>query len=133
MKVIRYYNLYLIISDTMQFWQTVTKTAVRGTDKIQISADDIPAGPLKAAAEHIALNAAKDREEQFLQLAALTFNYRQCGGLPLKKELTPDVAPPETFPYCSDSASLVLSEIIDEESIPLITYWIKQCYKHHLI
>ncbi|HTE27993.1 hypothetical protein [Flavitalea sp.] len=75
----------------MQFWDTVINTAMRGTDKKQVSADEVPAGPLATAAAIIYANAAKDKEEKFLQLAAVIFNYRQCGGLPLQKEIPMNV------------------------------------------
>jgi len=42
-------------------------------------------------------------------------------------------APVEENPYCSALASLVLKDIIEEESIPLIKFWLHHCYERQLI
>lgn len=116
----------------MQFWDNIIHTAMMGTDKKQISTQDIPAG-LEEVALLINDNPTKDKEEKFLQLAALTLNYRQCGVLPAKKELPVTPAPAEEKAYCNDYALQALNDIITEESIPLLKIWLQYCYEKQLI
>lgn len=111
----------------MEFWNNIINTAMIGTDKKQISAAELPAD-LQEAATIIYANEAIDKEEKFLQLAALTFNYRQAGVLPLHKEtVTLPQCAPEEKTYCNTSASQVLKGIQSEQSIPLLKFWLQQC------
>ncbi len=112
----------------MQFWDTIINTAMMGTDKKQVSIGEVPAG-LEEAATFINGNTAKDKEEKFLQLAALTLSYRQCGVLPPKKELRMLAAPVEEKQYCNEMASQALKDIISEESIHLLKFWLQHCYE----
>lgn len=111
----------------MQFWDTIINTAMMGTDKKQVSIGEVPAG-LEEAATIVSENAENDREEKFLQLAALTLSYRQCGVLPLQKELQMIAAPAEEKAYCNAMALQVLKDIISEESIHLLKFWLQHCY-----
>ena len=110
----------------MQFWDTIINTAMIGTDKKQISAGDIPMG-LETFAVLIRENTVKDKEEQFLQLASLAFNYRQCGVLPAQKEIMMSLAPGEERQYCNSPATQVLKDIISEENISLLKFWLQHC------
>ena len=116
----------------MQFWDTIINTAMMGTDKKQFSTDEALIG-LDEIATFIRENTAKDKEEQFLQLAAFAFNYRQCGLLPLQKELRMNVASEEEKEYCNDLASQTLKDIISEESHHLLKCWLQLCYQKQQI
>jgi hypothetical protein len=107
----------------MQFWNDIINTALLGTEKKQIATARLPSG-LQEAAALIEGSA----EEQFLQLAAVAFNFRQSGMKPLhKEEVTLPKAPAESLPYCSGEAMRVLSDIISEDNIFLLTFWLQRC------
>lgn len=111
----------------MECWNNIINTSMIGTDKKSISAAELPAD-LSAAATFILENAATDKEEKFLQIAALTFNYRQCGVQPLQQqEIKLTVAELEEKTYCSTAAMQVLKDIISEGSMPLLKYWLQHC------
>jgi Family of unknown function (DUF5691) len=116
----------------MQFWDNIINTAMMGTDKKQIGIDDIPTGLAEASAL-IHENGEKDKEEKFLQLATLAFNYRQCGVLPVQKEVIMPAAPAEEKEYCSTAAAQALNDIISEESIPLLKFWLQLCYERQQV
>ena len=97
-----------------------------GTDKKQISAKEIPSGLAEDAAI-ITENISIDKEEKFLQMAAIAFNFRQCGTLPLKKEINLIAALDEEKQYCSIEATGVLKDILREENIPLLKFWLQHC------
>lgn len=111
----------------MQFWDTIINTAMMGTDKKQISTAEIPSA-LENIATIIQQNQAKDKEEKFIQLASVAFNYRQCGALPAGKEIIMPVAPEEERLYCNNSAIQVLKDIFSEESVTLLKIWLQHCH-----
>lgn len=107
----------------MELWNTIVQTAMLGTAK-----KPVPVTGLDAAGSSVLANATLDREEQFLQLASLAFNYRQAGVQPLLKEgvgITP--APAEEKPYCSAAAAQALTEVLEEDSIGLLQLWLQRC------
>lgn len=111
----------------MEFWNNIIHTAMMGTDKKSIGAEELPAD----FSEEIALvneRLSSDKEERFLQLASLAYNYRQCGVAPLKKEtaILP-LCPPEEKPYCTREAMQALRDILDEPNIPLLKIWLRLC------
>lgn len=111
----------------MECWNNIINTSMIGTDKKSISAAELPAD-LAAAATLILENVGTDKEEKFLQIAALTFNYRQCGVQPLQQqEIKLAAAEPEEKSYCSTAAMQVLKDIISEGSMPLLKYWLQHC------
>ncbi|HEV2480223.1 MAG TPA: DUF5691 domain-containing protein [Puia sp.] len=112
----------------MQFWEEIINTALLGTDKRAVTAAQLPEG-LAGAAERIVVGAA-DKEEQFLQLAAVAVNYRQSGIVPLQQEgVGLAMAPPEELPYCSGRSMQVLKEILEEGNDRLLEFWLKLCVK----
>ena len=112
----------------MQFWEEIINTALLGTDKRAVAVSQLPEG-LASAAERIAVGAA-DKEEQFLQLAAVAGNYRQSGVVPLQQEgVGLPMAPPEELPYCSGRAVQVLKDIMEEGNDKLLEFWLKLCVK----
>ncbi|HTL07347.1 MAG TPA: DUF5691 domain-containing protein [Chitinophagaceae bacterium] len=111
----------------MEFWKGIINTAMMGTDKKTIGAGELPAAISEAAASIQAQQAA-DKEEQFLQVAALAFNYRQCGVQPLKKEgISLPLAAAEEKAYCSLHSLQALKDILSEESVPLLKLWLQYC------
>jgi hypothetical protein len=110
----------------MQTWDQIINTALLGTDKRGPGANELPAALAEAAA--IIQQKTTDKEEQFLQTAALVFNYRQCGTMPLNKEnVTIEKAAQEEKQYCSLLAVQTLSDILDSESNSLLQFWLQQC------
>ena len=110
----------------MQFWDTIINTAMIGTDKKQVGIADMPA-ELAEPATVIVNNEEADKEQKFLQLAAVAFNFRQTGVTALQKEVSISPAPAEEKEYCSIAASQILKDILIEESIPLLQYWLEHC------
>jgi hypothetical protein len=110
----------------MQTWDQIINTALLGTDKRTLAASDLP--PELAAAAALVQNNTTDKEEQFLQIAALAFNYRQCGVLPLQKEgITVSKAAVEEKQYGSPLAIQTLKDILESESNSLLQFWLQQC------
>lgn len=110
----------------MQFWDQIINTALLGTDKRALSADELPASVGNAITT--IQQGTTDKEEQFLQTAALAFNYRQCGVTPLQKEgISIATAGAEEKEYGPALAMLTLKDILDTESYSLLRYWLQQC------
>jgi hypothetical protein len=109
----------------MEAWNTIINKALLGTEKGGLRKEDLPAD--LAGAHDAIIAAAPDREEVFLQLAALTYNYRQCGLVPLTQEATA-IAPaaPEEKQYASAFAHGVLSEL-QESGSSLLRLWLEHC------
>lgn len=111
----------------MEFWDNIINTSMIGTDKKQISTNELPAD-LTEVAEQINANFNLDKEEKFLQLAAVAFNYRQAGVLPiLKTTISLTAAAVEEKKYCSAAAEQALKDIQSAESIPLLQLWLQEC------
>lgn len=111
----------------MEHWQHIINTSMIGTDKKNITSADLPAS-LLVPANIIFENESSDKEEKFLQIASLLFNYRQSGVTPLKKEqATISIATAEEKPFCNNKPQQVLKDILSEESIPLLKFWLQQC------
>lgn len=117
----------------MQTWEQIINTALLGTDKRGPGANELPEALSEAAA--LIQQNTTDKEEQFLQTAALAFNYRQCGTMPLKKEsVTIEKAAAEDKQYCSLLAVQTLKDILDSESNSLLQFWLQQCSaKEHIV
>lgn len=111
----------------MELWNNIIQTAMLGTAKKPLNTSLLPPA-MEAAAAAVTANAALDREEQFLQLASLAFNYRQAGVAPLQKSgVTITPAPAEEKPYCSAAAAQVLKDILEEDSAGLLLLWLQHC------
>ncbi|THU37095.1 hypothetical protein FAM09_19275 [Niastella caeni] len=110
----------------MQTWEQIINTAMLGTGKRTLGVNEMP--PALADAVVQIQHNTTDKEEQFLQMAALAFNFRQCGILPLQKEgVTIDKAAVEEKRYCSALAKQTLKDILDSESNSLLQFWLQQC------
>ena len=117
----------------MECWNNIINTAMIGTDKKTISSGELPAD-INDAASVIMANESDDKEEQFLQIASLVFNYRQCGVLPVKKEqISLPVAAAEEKEYCGVNALQTLKDIFNAESIPLLKLWLQHCAEKNQI
>jgi hypothetical protein len=111
----------------MQLWESIINTAMTGTDKGNINTHDLPVELAETAAP-VLENQALDKEDRFLQIASLAFNFRQTGVLPLNKtEVTIPPAKPEEKVYCSKEALQVLKDILSQDSVSLLKLWLTEC------
>lgn len=62
----------------MRTWGNIIQTALLGTHKKEVAACDMPV-EIQEAVNIISGNGSLDPEEKFLQVAALSFNFRQSG------------------------------------------------------
>lgn len=107
----------------MEAWNHIISTAMLGTDKRLPELQQLPASVAEAAA---LVNG--DKEEQFLQTAALVFNFRQCGMIPLQKEIINfPVAEEEDKEYCSAFSMQLLRDILEVQSKSLLKFWVEKC------
>lgn len=106
-------------------WNKIMHTALLGTDKAALPEET--GTDALAAAHRLVMQQAGDKEDQFLQMAAIALNYRKCGGLPVREQVLFPAAAPEEPAYCSAAARQVLDEIISLENIPLLGFWLQQC------
>ncbi|MGE7774572.1 DUF5691 domain-containing protein [Chitinophaga sp. NPDC101104] len=109
----------------MQSWDNIVQTAQLGTEKRQPASPPEPS--LAEAVSIVQQHPDIDREEKFLQSAALVFNFRQCGTLPVSYTgdgLAP--APAEELAYCSPAAHQALKDIFIFESPGLLSLWLQQ-------
>lgn len=110
----------------MEFWNEIVHTAMLGTGK---KTPDISSLPPKIAelARHIQQQPL-DVEDQYLQIAALALNYRQCGVAAVPTQhATIEKAAPETLPCCNAQSMQVLNPILDSGSISLLQLWLNAC------
>jgi len=113
----------------MKAWNDVVNNVMLGTDKPIIGHAEFP--------EHVAsILTAIDADEtvdaatKFLNKAAVLYNYRQCGVVPVqKKDLPESKAEVEVKPYCSHEAASNLNRILEEANVPLLKIWLTYCKK----
>lgn len=117
----------------MELWQDILNTAMLGTDKRPPGMEGLPP-ELQQAASLVVQQKQIDKEEQFLQIASLVFNYRQCGVAPLKNTAH-DTAPAgdEEKAYSSPQALQVLKDIIEEDNVALMLLWLEHCEGRNLL
>jgi hypothetical protein len=112
----------------MENWSIIINTVLLGTAKKELRQADIDPA-LTDIFEAVTAN-SKNKEEHFLQVAALHLAYRRCGFQPLKKEnVTILKAENEEKQYAGKSAHQVLSDILETGSISLLQLWLRQCNK----
>ncbi|HEY9259666.1 DUF5691 domain-containing protein [Chitinophaga sp.] len=117
----------------MERWNHIINTALLGTAKKQADSQGLN-GPLQIAADKILGNASTDREEQFLQLASVIYNYRQSGTQPVTAAVQPmTVCAAETKAYCPPAAIRVLQPVLETDSIQLLLLWLEYCTKANLL
>lgn len=117
----------------MQSWNNLVQTAMIGTGK-KVPDFNIAEEGLEEVVSIIRNNENIDNEEKFLQLAAITFNYRQAGVSPTDGNMAfIKPAPVEEKKYCNTLAIQILNDILFEELIPLLKIWLESCSKKNLI
>jgi hypothetical protein len=110
-------------------WNNILHTALLGTDKQPLRPEEL-GEDLASIAEQIQ-EVTQDKEEIFLQIAALAFNCRQAGFAPLHKESAQHSRPEaEDKPYCNPQAMQALTDILTEENTSLLTFWLQRCREH---
>jgi hypothetical protein len=110
----------------IESWNNIVHTAMMGTGKRQINETSLPEG-LKQSAQALKEN-FDNQEEQFLGLASLVFNYRQCGVIPFAiQEVKETKAEAEEQAYANELAHQVLHDIIQEDSDGLLSVWLQWC------
>src|SRR5689334_13112743 len=111
----------------MEHWNNIINTALLGTDKKQIVVAEL-SSILTEVYEQINTNDALDNEEKFLHIAAVAFNYRQCGITPHTDEkIVIKEAATEENHYCNSLALQVLKDILEEQSHSLLRWWLQHC------
>lgn len=110
----------------MESWNNVINAALLGTEKKPLRKEEVDeafAQSIEAMEQRTA-----DNEERFLQTAALVYNYRQCGFLPVKKEaFSLPLSEAEEKQYASALAHAVLKDVADSGSASLLEFWLEQC------
>ncbi|RFS26846.1 hypothetical protein DVR12_03410 [Chitinophaga silvatica] len=117
----------------MDHWNHIVNTALLGTSRKMPGTQDFQ-GSLQEPAQLILANQDSDKEEQFLQLTALTYGFHQSGAQPILAEVAP--APEckqEVRQYCSNTAISVLKQVLEIDSIPLLQSWLEYCAFHQLL
>ena len=116
----------------MEYWNHMINTALLGTDKRPLRKEDFT-GLLGENLQPIYENSL-DAEDRFLQVAAVIYNYRQCGSMPIKNEtFSIPHAGNEEAEYASPSAHQVLNDLLQIDSVPLLLVWLNECLKKERI
>lgn len=107
-------------------WNNILHTALLGTGKQPLRPEELgeDLSPIAAQID----TSTQDKEEKFLQIAALAFNYRQAGFIPQRNESAQLSKPAaEDKPYCSPQAMQALAGILEEENTSLFALWLQLC------
>ena len=108
----------------MKAWEEIVNKALLGSEKASLTSVDLPA---EIAAE-FQVEESPEKEDTFLKIAALAYQFRQGGALPMKvTHATLAEAAPELLPYCSGKANAILKTLIGEELIALLGFWLRLC------
>jgi hypothetical protein len=108
----------------MEFWDNIVHTALLGTDKRQLKKEDFSEDLVEA---YDIISQSGDKEEQYLNIAAVAYNYRKCGVQPINKSVGKTSAEEEVKLYCSPQAHQLLNDIVSAESQSLLKLWLQQC------
>ncbi|RFM30117.1 DUF5691 domain-containing protein [Deminuibacter soli] len=110
----------------MQTWNNLVNIALLGTGKRSAGAADLL--PVLQPLWQSIQQQQEDETDGFLQLAALTATIRQAGVQPVAVDAVSFAeAGPEEKNYCSAQATQLLKQVLDEDSVPLLEYWLIQC------
>ena len=110
----------------MEQWGKIVNLALLGTEKAKLEEKHFDAHTVEAF-EHIT-HSTDNKEDQFLQSAALLSNYRHCGMVPMRADqglMHP--APEEEKPYANSAAHAALSDILGTGNNALLHFWLKHC------
>lgn len=112
----------------MESWNRVVNASLLGTEKRSLKAEELTTDFTEVVAA--IAQQTEDKEDIFLQTAALVYSYRQCGFVPLNKAAVAiSKAETETKEYASSFAHAVLRDVIETGSISLLSYWLEACNK----
>lgn len=113
----------------MRAWEHILNTAMLGTDKPFTGEPALPV-EIKTIVDGIEGLEYLDKEEKFLQKAALIYNYRQCGFVSIQKTNLPlNMADAEISPYCTDTAFNTFNNLLEEDNLALLELWLTLCSK----
>jgi hypothetical protein len=116
----------------MSLWEEIINTAIIGTDKKQINTSVMPTDLANALEQ--AKHLSTDKETQFLNSAAILYNYRRASFLPATQVGSVlNECENEQQAYCSLSAAGALQATIDDENRSLLFYWLTKCHEKNLI
>lgn len=108
----------------MKVWEEIVNKALLGSEKASLTPADLPA----EIAKEFEVEASSEKEDTFLKISALAYQFRQSGALPIKATHTalPEAAP-ELRPYCPEKANAILNTLLEEELIALLGFWLRLC------
>ena len=108
----------------MRAWEDIVNKALLGSEKGSLSPEDLPT----EIADQFDIVSSSDKEETFLRISALAFQFRQSGAIPIKSTHAAQTeAAPEIKPYCSASANAILKTLLEEELHALLNVWLERC------
>lgn len=114
----------------MEHWGKIVSLALLGTDKAKLEEKYFDANTSDSF-EQIRQSSG-NKEEEFLQSAALLSNYRRCGFIPMGgNNGLMTIAPEEEKAYASNEAHTALEDILVSGNQALLHYWLKQCENAH--
>lgn len=108
----------------MKAWEEIVNKALLGSEKVSLTSADLP----REIGEAFDIPDAVEKEDAFLKISALAFQFRQSGAQPINAtHITHPESQPETKPYCSAQASLMLKTVLEEELLSLLAFWLHVC------
>lgn len=112
----------------MEFWEQLTKASLLGTQKHSLAELPLPA----SIKNSLAAWESADKEESFLNIAALGMNYMNAGkDFPVIQATLPAPSEPETLELCSREATEIMRRIIYEKQDDLLEIFLQQLVSNH--
>jgi len=113
-------------------WEEIINTSIIGTEKKQVAKQLLP-GELATLAGQIE-SGEGEKEDHFLKIASLVYNYRRAGTLTVKENISSiSVCENESLSYCNSKATSSLNAVLGDENNSLLFYWLFHCNKSNLI
>lgn len=108
----------------MKKWDEIINKALLGSEKAPLTADDIPSD----IADEFVITTSPDKEENFLKISALAYQYRQSGARALNvSTIGQPAAAPEDKTYCAARANDILKTLLEENIAVLLEVWLQMC------
>lgn len=108
----------------MKVWEEIVNKALLGSEKASLTVANLP----EEIVEEFDVAPSPDKEDTFLKISALTYQFRQSGVRPLNiPHTTQTEAAPESKPYCSGKANGMLKTLLEEELTGLLGFWLPLC------
>lgn len=108
----------------MKTWDEIINKALLGSEKASLTPDDIPSD----ISDEFVVTTSPDREENFLKLSSLAYQYRQSGARALNvSTITQPAASPEDKSYCAPRANEILKTLLEEDIAVLLEVWLQMC------